>query len=109
MKSHENMPSDEQLDELLRQVEVPQDLKANLYQLPQTDNSSIAQPAPRYIDVRKKRWPGLLLLAATLLGISAFFAWPFLAPSSPIELVKKHPPLQNQVLPDFRFGCFWHA
>lgn len=88
MNPSDQNPEDRQLDDLLRQVEVPQDLKAKLHKLPKAISMNGVRPAPMpSIDSGKKHWPRLFLLAATLLGVSAFFAWPFLG-SSPSETSK---------------------
>lgn len=79
MNQSDRNPEDEQLDELLRQVDVPEGLKADLRKLAEgTKVNGVQSASLPPFNSRKKLFPSLLLLAATLLGVSAFIAWPYL-------------------------------
>ncbi len=86
--------TDQQLDALLRKVDVPADLMDSLRAIPQTHagadsngdpnedakTNSVSVTVPK-TETAHSLWRGSLLmaLAATLLAVGAFFAWPFVA------------------------------
>lgn len=86
MNQSDRSPNDDQLDDLLRQVEVPGDLKAKLHKLPNKEKVNGVRPSSMPpTGPRTKLWPSLILLAATLVGVSAFIAWPYLGGDQPAD------------------------
>ncbi len=78
----ENEPTDEQLDELLRDIEVPQELNALLKAIPsqtiqETDGSDESVGLSDRRSSKGKLWIGLVLVAS-LTGIGLFVASQFL-------------------------------
>ena len=81
----DNLLSDQQLDALLRDVDVPTDIADELRAIPRTQSQNDA--ADRKLDTPSSagtpwRISPLLVLAASLLAVSAFFAWPWIVGDS---------------------------
>lgn len=94
--------SDSELDALLRGVDVPTDLQDDLRKIPQQQSKPLSKQAEQVgqqSDHKLSRWriSTVLALAATLLGLGLFFAWPLINGNgtpiaSPSESIKDHPP-----------------
>ena len=75
--------SDDKLDALLRGVDVPTDLRDDLRKIPQAQSEPLSKQAEQVDeqpDNQLGRWrvTTVLALAATLLGLGLFFAWPLI-------------------------------
>ena len=75
--------SDDELDALLRGVDVPTDLQGDLRKIPQAQSEPLSKQTEQVgqqSDRKLSRWrvTTVLTLAATLLGLGLFFAWPLI-------------------------------
>ena len=94
--------SDSELDALLRGVDVPTDLQDDLRKIPQQQSKPLSKQAEQVgqqSDHKLSRWriSTVLALAATLLGLGLFFAWPLsngngTPIASSTESIKDHSP-----------------
>ena len=79
----DNLLSDEQLAALLRDVKVPADFADELRAIPHSQiesTESTGAPVRKLETPSESRvpWGSLLVLAASLLAVGAFFAWPWI-------------------------------
>jgi hypothetical protein len=69
------------LDDLLRDIKVPADLKSKLKAIPALVETNTATASVEQTETRRNHSAFAFLLAASILGIAAFFTWPLLFPN----------------------------
>lgn len=95
MNPTDNNPGDEQLDDLLRQIEVPDSLKDDLRQIPQMHELHSAkkfEPTTNH----QYFWPGVFALVAVLFGLVAFLTWQFQLSQDSNDLANKTQPSEKK-------------
>lgn len=83
-------PDDQQLDALLRDVPVPADLAARLKRISQGTEIPVSPPRPS--PWKSAGWITGLAIAASLLGIVAWLAWPAGQGDEPLIVAEKESP-----------------